>query len=105
MRRIPAILVTVCAFSAPAWAQDGDADQGRLLAEEHCARCHDIEDGGPMKQYPPSFDAIARFRPADQIPGRIWYPASHGAMPPMTNLLDSKQVADLTAYIVSLDEG
>ena len=99
------ILCTSLSLALPALAtaQDGDATQGRLLAEEHCARCHAIEDGGEMKMHPPSFDAIAQFRPADQIAGRIWFPATHASMPPMTSLFDAQQVADLTAYIVSLD--
>lgn len=105
MRKAWHIIVLGSALAAPAAAQEGDAAQGRLLAEEHCARCHDIEDGGAMKTYPPSFDSIARFRPAEQIPGRIWFPALHSAMPPMTSVLLPGEVDDLTAYILSLDEG
>ena len=105
MWRFISIIATASAISAPAAAQDGNAEQGRLLAEENCASCHNIEPGGPMKMHPPSFAAIGRFRPADQIPGRIWFPATHAVMPPMTSLLLPDQVADLTAYIVSLGDG
>ena len=104
MRSVFCIFTMVCAFGAPALGQEGDVDQGRLLAEENCARCHNIEPGGPMRMHPPSFAAIGQFRPAEQIPGRIWFPAMHAVMPPTTSLLAPEDVADLTAYIVSLAE-
>jgi len=88
--------------SNPAAANDGSVENGRTLAEAHCAACHGIENDDPMGTYPPSFDAIARFRPPEQIPGRIWYPPTHAVMPSMVNLLNSEDVADLTAYITSL---
>ncbi|MFZ7093907.1 c-type cytochrome [Primorskyibacter sp. 2E233] len=90
-------------FTAPVFAQDGDVEAGRAIAEEYCARCHDIEDGGAMKTYPPSFDSIAVFRAADQISARVMFPNVHSAMPQWGNFLNSENVADVTAYIVSLE--
>ena len=60
-------------LSTPALAQSkGDVVKGGRLAQEHCTRCHNVELGGPDKEYPPSFAAIARFRDAAQIRGRIY---------------------------------
>ena len=81
----------------------GDAKAGRVLAEEHCAHCHDIAPNGAFKQDPPSFAAIAVYRAPDDITGRIWFPAMHARMPPMSMILNPDQVEDLTAYIVSLE--
>ncbi|SMX49242.1 c-type cytochrome [Maliponia aquimaris] len=84
-------------------AQAQDVAEGRALAEEFCARCHDIEDGGAMKTYPPSFDSIALFRSEEQIRARIIFPDLHTSMPQWGTFLDMGQVADVTAYILSLE--
>lgn len=98
------VLVGALVWAGTAAAQGmGDAEAGQALAEEHCARCHDIEPGGAFKRDPPSFAAIAVYRSADDITGRIWYPAMHSRMPPMSMLMTPEQVENLTAYIVSLE--
>lgn len=90
---------------SPALAQPvGDATAGRALAEQHCARCHDINPGGAMKQDMPSFAAIAVYRSPEQITARIWFPPVHTNMPPFSQILMQQDVADLTAYILSLDQ-
>jgi mono/diheme cytochrome c family protein len=92
------------AAAAPAVAQEpADPEAGRLLAEEYCARCHDIGDGGAFKQQPPTFAAIAVYRAEDQIRERIMFPAVHTSMPAMWNFLMPENVADVTAYIMSLE--
>ncbi len=80
-----------------------DTAAGRALAEQYCARCHDIEPGGAMKQEVPSFAAIAVFRSPDQITDRIWFPPMHSRMPPWSQYLMAEDVANLTAYIASLE--
>ena len=82
-----------------------DADLGKELAGEFCARCHDISEDGAWKEYPPSFASIAKFRPEDQIRGRIWFPSVHSSMPEMSIVLDRDGVDALTMYILSLDDG
>jgi mono/diheme cytochrome c family protein len=102
MGRITFVLALFCAGAAAAQGV-GDPEAGKALAEEYCARCHDIAPGGAFKQNPPSFAAIAAYRTPDDIVGRIWYPAMHTRMPPMSMLLMPEQVDDITAYIVSLE--
>lgn len=99
---IPIMAVALVCGAAAVQAQ-GDAAAGRALAEAECARCHDIEPGGAMKQMPPSFASIAVFRSADEITGRIWFPPMHSRMPPMHMLVTPDDVENLTAYIVSLE--
>ena len=88
---------------APGVGLAQDAAMGQELAEEHCARCHDIADGGAMKTYPPSFDSISVYRSRDQIYARILFPMMHTGMPAWSTWLDTGQVEDLTAYIMSLE--
>ncbi len=102
--RFHLVLAAVLGLASPGLAQPaGDAEAGRVLAEQHCVRCHDIAPGGAFKQEMPSFAAIAVFRSADQITDRIWFPPMHARMPPFSQLLMAEDVANLTAYIVSLD--
>ena len=89
-------------LGGPAWAQEGDPANGRALAEEWCSRCHNIDAGGPMKQEPPAFAAVAEFRTENQILEKILSP--HVAMPRVLLVLNGSEVDDLIAYIVSLDE-
>lgn len=101
MTRYIGTAVFVLALAGAAQAQD--VAQGRALAEEFCTRCHDIEDGGVMKTYPPSFDSIAIYRSEEQIRARILFPNLHSSMPQWGTFLDMSQVADVTAYILSLE--
>ncbi len=95
--------MTLCAaLAAPTLA--ADVENGRRLAEENCARCHDIGPGGAAKLHPPSFAAIAGYRPADQILARILYPALHSPMPAWSTWLDRAGVDDLVASIQSLEQ-
>ncbi len=89
--------------AAPVMAQ-GDAEAGKTTAGELCARCHDIGPDGPFKQHPPSFAAIAVFRSTEQIHARIAYPPLHVNMPSVEYVLAPDAIADLVAYIVSLED-
>jgi mono/diheme cytochrome c family protein len=83
----------------------GDSSSGEKLAKEHCARCHDIALGGAFKRYPPSFASIAAFRSEEQIYARIVFPSLHSGMPEVAfYLLQPQQIADLVAYITSLEK-
>ena len=94
-----AVLATL---AAPAFAQ-GDVDNGRVLAAENCARCHDIAPGGAAKLHPPSFAAIAGYRAEDQILARILFPSLHSPMPAWANWIGRGETDDLVAYILSLE--
>jgi mono/diheme cytochrome c family protein len=94
-------LVLLALTAAPSIA--GDAGAGRTLAMENCARCHNIEKGAAFKLRPPSFQAIAIYRTADDIWSRIIATSPHSGMPDVQWMLTPDQVQDLVAYITSLD--
>ncbi|MCP4317370.1 MAG: cytochrome c [Hyphomicrobiales bacterium] len=81
----------------------GDAAAGEELARKWCARCHDVEPGGPFKLHPPSFASIAVYRSGEQIYGRILFPPLHSNMPQIGYILTPDNVDDLAAYIGSLE--
>jgi mono/diheme cytochrome c family protein len=97
---LSAFIVLTIGATAPAAA---DAASGKAVAQEMCARCHNIEPGGAFKQRPPSFQAIAIYRTADDIWSRIISPNPHSNMPDVQWSLTPDQVQDLVAYITSLD--
>jgi mono/diheme cytochrome c family protein len=83
----------------------GDPQAGAKLAQQYCARCHDIGPAGASKQYPPSFAAIAAYRSEEQIHGRIIFPTMHSGMPEVAlYLLEPEQIADIISYILSLEK-
>lgn len=101
MKHLCLMMLTAALGAGGAWA--GDAGRGGELAGEHCARCHDIAPGGAAKLHPPSFAAIAGFRPEAQIEARIWIPDMHSSMPTWSLVLTRQDVDDLVAYIMSLE--
>ena len=82
---------------------EGDAAEGEKLAREWCTRCHNVEAGGPFKQYPPSFAAIAVYMSPEQIYGQIAFPTLHYGMPQIGYILTPTNMDDLVAYIVTLE--
>ena len=97
-----AMFLTAGLTSAPAIA--ADVESGRKLAEETCARCHDVGPDGAFKQFPPSFAAIAVFRSPADIRARILYPPLHSNMPQMGIIWAPGVINNLVAYIVSLEK-
>lgn len=97
-------LITLALVALPlATAAEAGPDEGKALAEEHCARCHDVSAEGAPKTWPPSFASIAWFRAEDQIEARILFPVLHSPMPAWSDWLAPENVKDLVAYIMSLD--
>jgi mono/diheme cytochrome c family protein len=94
------LAVMMTAIAAPALAE-GDADAGRDVAAEWCADCHDIAPGGAMKEFPPSFAAIAVYRDENTMRSRILFP--HMGMTEAAQIL-GLNVDDLIAYIRSLED-
>lgn len=105
-KSIPFLAAVIVMVASGQLAAQSTADPaaGQALAAENCSRCHDINPGGAFKTMPPSFASIAAFRSPDEIPTRILWPAMHSRMPQMNTWLTPQEVADLTAYIVSLDQ-
>jgi mono/diheme cytochrome c family protein len=104
MKRLSVFVLALAFSAAPAWAQaEGDPARGQTLAQEQCARCHDVAKGGAFKKMPPSFQSIAIYRTKPDIWSRIIAPSPHAAMPDMTWTLTAEEVQDVLAYILSLD--
>jgi mono/diheme cytochrome c family protein len=87
--------------AAAAQAQTPPAEAGRELAQSVCSNCHVVEaDPAKGSDQAPSFRSIAA-RPAttdETLHAFLLHP--HGNMPPLT--LSNEQIADLSAYILSL---
>ena len=102
------LLMAAALIGAPTSAAvaAGDVATGQALAGELCARCHNVQAGGPFKLYPPSFASIAVFRTAEDIRWKIIAPPLHAGMPRLTDTLylSAEKLDDLVAYIVSLEE-
>jgi len=84
-------------------AAAGDAAKGYEIAQQVCARCHNVEKLGAFKLQPPSFQSIAIYRTAEDIWSRILSPNPHSNMPDVQWSLTPEQIQDLVAYITSLD--
>ena len=95
---------TVLALATTITSADGDVEAGRSFARENCARCHNVEPGGPFKQHPPSFASIAMYRSEGQIRGRMLFPPLHSNMPQLGYMLVPENVDNVLAYILSLEE-
>jgi mono/diheme cytochrome c family protein len=104
-RKILAVLfMTAALVPSSALAQEGDPARGETIAQQQCARCHDVIKGATFKKMPPSFQSIAIYRTKPDIWSRIISPSPHAAMPDMTWTLTADQVQDVLAYILSLDQ-
>jgi mono/diheme cytochrome c family protein len=89
--------------ASSATAQDDDLEMGRMIADEYCSRCHNIEPDGPFKLETPSFAAIAKYRSAEQVRRRIITPF-HERMPRYKEYMIGGNIDDMVAYIMSLED-
>ncbi|MCI5112621.1 MAG: cytochrome c [Marivita sp.] len=97
------LAIALSCLSGIALADAPNATMGRQIAEEYCSACHMIEPGGPFKQEPPSFAAIAVYRSPDQIRARIVQPI-HADMPRYSDYMIGGNIDDMVAYIASLEK-
>lgn len=97
------LAIAVMGLAGMASAQEGNATMGRQIAEEYCVSCHMVDPGGPFKQDPPSFAAIAIYRSPDQIRARIVQPI-HADVPRYSEYMIGGNIDDMVAYIASLEE-
>jgi mono/diheme cytochrome c family protein len=100
-RLAPAALLALTA--ATAHAQDGDIAAGHAFARGACNACHMVE---VKSQKPrrivigPAFRDIANTRGMTATALRVFLTTSHPKMPNL--ILTSEEIADVTAYILSL---
>lgn len=95
--------IVLASLAGSAMEQEGNATMGQHIAEEYCASCHMVDPGGPFKQEPPSFAAIAVYRSAEQIRQRIVTPI-HTTMPRYAEYMIGGNIDDMVAYIASLED-
>jgi mono/diheme cytochrome c family protein len=96
---VTALLLLCAGYAWPATAA-GDAQSGRLLAQQWCSNCHIV---GPSTQGPdtaPPFPAIARRHPQNDGWVRSWLSTPHPPMPDFN--LGRQQIDDIVAYLESL---
>ena len=103
-KKLLPFLLPVLVLAMSQSASAADAAAGRKLAEQWCAKCHNIDKGAPFKLNPPSFASIAVYRPPDIILGKIIAPAMHSGMPETLWTFQREDFENLVAYITSLAE-
>ena len=87
-------------------AQDGDVAAGPAFAREACNFCHIVE---PTNVSPrivaigPNFQDVANTKGMTATALRVFLTTSHPKMPNL--ILTLEQIADVTAYILSLRKG
>ena len=97
-----AAALSVAAFNAD--AQDGDVAAGRTFAREACNSCHVVEPTNPSPRIVvigPDFQEIANIKGMTATALRVFLTTSHPKMPPDPR---PEQIADVSAYILSLRE-
>lgn len=103
-KKLLPFLLPALVLAMPQSACAADAAAGRKLAEQGCAKCHNIDKGAPFKLNPPSFASIAVYRPSDVVLGKIITPSAHSGMPDTLWTLRREDFDNLVAYITSLAE-
>lgn len=103
LQRLPLAITLLVASATTSVAQDDGIEMGRMIADEYCSRCHNIERNGPFKLETPSFTAIAKYRSAEQVRRRIIRPI-HERMPRYIDYMIGGNIDDMVAYIMSLED-
>ena len=80
----------------------GDVNQGHMMAEQVCARCHAVEPGQTHSpnHSAPAFPDIAASPGLTATAIRVWLQTPHPTMPNI--MLDSKEKDNIVAYLLSL---
>ena len=103
MKKLIIVLLPALAAMTSQSVYAADAGAGRKLTEKWCAKCHNIENGGPFKLNPPSFASIAAYRTPDVILGKVIAPSLHSGMPETMWVLQREDIDNIVAYITSLE--
>jgi mono/diheme cytochrome c family protein len=81
-------------------AAEGDAEQGRALADAWCASCHQVAPGGTATDAAPAFPTIANDPGMTQQRLRGWLVAPHPPMPDFH--LTRAEIDAIIAYLETL---
>jgi len=88
--------------TVPSQFKGGDPVAGKqVFASAGCAGCHTLKDAGATGDVGPNLDQAKP--PLSLAVERVTHGA--GAMPNFTGQLSTKQIADVTAYVVSKSGG
>lgn len=105
MRGMRPLLVLFMLAPLPHAASAQDADAGRAIAEERCARCHAIDKTGqsPHAEAPAFRDLQLRY-PVENLEEALaeGILTGHAEMPEF--VLEPEQIGDFIAYLKSLNE-
>lgn len=108
MTRSSAVLLVsffVLMLAAPAFAQSGDAEQGRALFEADCAMCHGDDAGGMRGMHPSLRGAVERLT----VEGvTVTIRKGRDTEPPMPSFeerLSAEEIDDIVAYLDTLPVG
>ena len=96
-------LALAAAAAVGAHAQDGDVGAGHAFAREACNACHMVEAKQKKPRrivIGPAFRDIANTRGMTTTALRVFLTTSHPKMPNL--ILTSEEIADVSAYILSL---
>jgi cytochrome c len=99
--------VALSQTTSPTFAQDtmqGDPSKGRAIADQYCARCHNVtEEGVSPFQTAPPFRELASRWPLENLEEALAEGISvgHDAMPEFQ--LTIEEIDDLMSYIWSLN--
>jgi cytochrome c len=91
------VLISAAFLATTASSVAADEAKGAQLARQWCANCHVIggSAAAALQQGPPSFTAIARDMPPDQLRTFLSHP--HPPMPDLS--LTRSEIDDLIVYI------
>jgi len=90
-------------LASPAVAQSPDVAEGRALAVQACASCHQVlpdEERPVVTGKPPAFAVIARIPTTTELALKVFMRSSHSKMPNI--MLSDRDIDVLAAYILSL---
>ena len=96
-------------LASQAQASDGgDAARGHAFARQYCSKCHSVEAHklkSPAPEAPP-FATLSRYRPLDELQGSLSEAirVSHGKYPMPVFQLGPDEIADLIAYLRTIQE-
>lgn len=100
------VFMWLTAFMPVSSAELGDPQRGHDIAQNKCAKCHAINLDGvsPISQAPP-FRTFSRKWPIESLEEALaeGIQVGHGPMPEF--VFEPGQIADLTAYLRTIQEG
>jgi len=90
--------------TVPAAYANGDPAAGKpIFASKGCTACHTLKDAGATGTVGPNLDTVTPPPSLSLAVDRVTHGA--GAMPPFKGQLSTKQIADVTAYVVHATGG